>query len=276
MKSIRDNGTINTMFDNCKPIVLDDKVKLIMENVEPKHVESNDRLQDGLNALNNFKLSKSEMQDNFKKIFEEQKQKPLHYKPKIDKKSYRKQSTTKNTIAKESNDMNMENYIMINGTKIELTEDQIKQISDIASTCASEYKNEDESPFNDRPKINDEVYCITSDGVRCITDDDYNAKMITVANSFNNEAFADQIYLHEVLNRKLMKYAYDNGARDCAWSGDNLHYYIYFDVLDCNFHVNAHQCRRSQLAYFSNPKIAGQAIEDIVKPFMKLNPDFVW
>lgn len=60
MKSIRDNGTINTMFDNCKPIVLDDKVKLIMENVEPKHVESNDRLQEGLNALNNFKLSKSE------------------------------------------------------------------------------------------------------------------------------------------------------------------------------------------------------------------------
>lgn len=174
--------------------------------------------------------------------------------------------------------MCMENYIMINGTKIELTEEQIKQISDIANTCTGEYKNEDESPFNDRPKVNDKFYCITSDGVRCITDDDYNAKMINVANSFNSEAFADQIYLHEVLNRKLLKYAWDNEAEDCEWDeeGANPHYYIYFESTKGHFVVGAKHYCHSQDIYFSSEKVAKQAIKDVIEPFMKEYPDFRW
>lgn len=316
--SIDDNDTADTMLNDCKPIVLDNKVKIIMENAAPKHLDKNDRLQEGVDTLKNFKLSKQKVKDSLSKILEEQKERLLHYKPEIWYKVYHVQPTTKNTIAgdivlydnqmyvntgnivapmqyadledwvdpdgtirnikKEYNNTNMENYIMINGIKIELTEEQIKQISDIASTYASEYKNENKSPFNDRPKVNDSFYYITSDGVKKYIKDEYNAKMITVANSFNDEAFANQLCLHELLNRKLMKYAYDNGAQDVVWNNDNDHFYIYLDCRVTNkFNVGRDIYYKNQgKVYFSNSKIAMQAIEDVIKPFMKLNPDFVW
>ena len=108
--------------------------------------------------------------------------------------------------------------------------------------------------------------------------DEYNAKMITVANSFNDEAFANQLCLHELLNRKLMKYAYDNGAQDVVWNNHNDHFYIYLDCSVTNkLNIGRDKYRKNQgKVYFSNSKIAGQAIEDVIKPFMKLNPDFVW
>lgn len=316
--SIDSNDTADTMLNDCKPIVLDNKVKIIMENAAPKHLDKNDRLQEGVDTLKNFKLSKQETKNSLSKILEEQKERLLHYKPEIWYKISHVQPTTKNTIAgdivlydnqiwfntgnivapmlyadledwvdpdgtirntkKESNDTNMENYIMINGTKIELTKEQINQISDIANTCTSECKNENKNPFNDRPKVNDCFYYITSDGVRLDDDDDYNANMITAANSFNDEDFANQIYLHELLNRKLMKYAYDSGAEDVACDDYNDHFYIYLDCHVPNkLTIGRNTCHKNQgTVYFSNPKIAAQAIENVVKPFMKLNPDFVW
>lgn len=81
--SIDDNDTADIVFNDCKPIVLDNKVKIIMENAAPKHVDKNDRLQEGVDALNDFKLSSQEMKDNFNKLFDEQKEKLLHYKPEI-------------------------------------------------------------------------------------------------------------------------------------------------------------------------------------------------
>lgn len=316
--SIDDNDTADIVFNDCKPIVLDNKVKIIMENAAPKHVDKNDRLQEGVDALNDFKLSSQEMKDNFNKLFDEQKEKLLHYKPEIWYKVYNKQPTTKNTIAgdivfydnqiwfntgnivapmqyagledwvdpdgtirntkKESDDTNMDNYIMINGTKIELTEEQIKQISDIASTCASEYKNENESPFNDRPKVNDSFYYITSDGVKKDIKDEYNAKMITVANSFNDEAFANQVMLHQQLYRKLLKYAYDNNAEDREWDKANVnsHYFIYFDSTKSHFIVGDNHYCHSQSIYFSSENVAKQAIQDVVEPFLAEHPEFIW
>lgn len=316
--SIDDNDTADIVFNDCKPIVLDNKVKIIMENAAPKHVDKNDRLQEGVDALNDFKLSSQEMKDNFNKLFDEQKERLLHYKPEIWYKVYNKQPTTKNTIAgdivfydnqiwfntgnivapmqyagledwvdpdgtirntkKESDDTNMDNYIMINGTKIELTEEQIKQISDIASTCTSECKNKNESPFNDRPKVNDSFYYITSDGVKKDIKDEYNAKMITVANSFNDEAFAKQVYLHELLNRKLLKYAYDNNAEDREWdkASVNSHYFIYFDSAKGHFVVGDNHYCHSQSIYFSSENVAKQAIQDVVEPFLAEHPEFIW
>lgn len=215
---------------------------------------------------------------------------------------YQVQPTTKNTIAgdivlydnqiwfntgnivalmqnikKESDDTNMDNYIMINGIKIELTEEQIKQISDITNTCTSKCKNENKNPFNDRSKkVNDCFYYITSDGVRLDDDDDYNAKMITVANSFNDEAFANQLCLHELLNRKLLKYAWDNEAEDCEWDNNKSHYYICLNKKNSSFGIALNTQIKEQKIYFSKREVAKQAIKDVVKPFMKEHPEFVW
>ena len=198
----------------------------------------------------------------------------------------------------------MENYIVINGKKVELTEEQLndlymfnrfaqmakeqfgltithkeptgetfKTLFGVDFSDCSKRKN----PFNSEPEeVNDSFYYITSDGVRLNDDDDYNTDMITVANSFNDEDFANQTYLHELLNRKLLKYAYDYKAEDCKWDNKNEHYYIYFDNTKYHYDIKTNQYYRSQNIYFSKAEVARQAIEDIIKPFMIKYPEFVW
>lgn len=164
----------------------------------------------------------------------------------------------------------MENYIVINGKKAELTEEQLKQLG-----IKTEKKRN--NPFNNElEEVNGSFYYITSDGVILNNDDDYNADMITVANSFNDGIFAEQLYLHELLNRKLLKYAYDHYAEDCDWDDKNEHYYIYFNNTRGYYDIATNQYYRSQSIYFSKAEIARQAIEDIIKPFIKKHPKFVW
>lgn len=226
----------------------------------------------------------------------------------IDKNSTVLKPLTKNYADEKALKENtMDNYIMINGKKIELTEEQLNYLcmfnrfAQMAkeqfglTITPKEFTNETfetlfgfgvdfsdcskrNNPFNDRPKVNDCFYYITSDGVRLDDDDDYNANMITAANSFNYETFANQVYLHELLNRKLLKYAYDNNAEDREWDKANVnsHYFIYFDSAKGHFVVGDNHYCHSQNIYFSSENVAKQAIEDIIKPFMMEYPEFVW
>lgn len=165
----------------------------------------------------------------------------------------------------------MENYIVINGKKAELTQEQLQQLG-------IEVEKKRNNPFN---KVNDgEKYFyidFANNVCRMIQvnnndNDDYNA-----ANYFNNKDFAKQVALHQLLYRKLLKYSYDNNAEDCDWSGKNLHYYICRDARYKKFIVNA--CRyvkHFNNVYFSNEKVARSAIDDIIHPFLEQYPEFVW
>lgn len=108
------------------------------------------------------------------------------------------------------------------------------------------------------------------------TRDIFDNHNIDYVNYFNDKAFANQVMLHQQLNRKLLKYAYDNDAEDWEWDGIALHHYIFFDIKNHTFKVDVDTRLRSQNVYFSKRKVAGQAIEDVIKPFMKEHPEFVW
>ena len=102
--------------------------------------------------------------------------------------------------------------------------------------------------------------------------------MITVANSFNDGIFAKQLYLHELLNRELLKYAWDNNAEDCEWSWNGKqHYYIFFDYSEPFFTI-AHTaiCKNQGVVYFSKEEVARQAIRDVVELFIEEHPEFIW
>lgn len=200
----------------------------------------------------------------------------------------------------------MDNYIVINGKRAELTEEQLNSLcmfNRFAQMAKEQFgltitpkEPADETfktlfgvdfsdcskrnnPFNSEPeKVNDSFYYITSDGVRLDDDDDYNAEMITTANSFNDEDFANQIYLRELLNRKLLKYAYDNEAEDREWDKANVnsHYFIYFDSAKGHFVVGDNHYYHNQSIYFSSENVAKQAIQDVVEPFLAEHPEFVW
>lgn len=167
----------------------------------------------------------------------------------------------------------MDNYIVINGKKAELTEEQLKALG-------IEVEKKRNNPFNSELKDED-IHFIITEGVKSSYYDPITDKhRLNNVNSFNNKDFANQIYLHELLNRKLLKYAWDNEAEDCEWSGYNnkTYYYIFFDCLDSVFSIaNIFIKHKNQgTVYFSKHEVAENAIEDVVKPFMEEHPEFVW
>lgn len=200
----------------------------------------------------------------------------------------------------------MENYIVINGKKAELTEEQLsylcmfKRFAQMAKeqfgltitqkeTAGETFKtlfgvdfsdcSKRNNPFNSELEDEDSYFLIDDDGVNtgCYNPIIDKHRLDNV-NSFNDRGFAKQVYLHELLNRKLLKYAYDHEAEDCEWDkeGVNPHYYIYFDSTKGHFVVGDHHFCHSQNIYFSSEEVAEQAVEDVVKPFMLQHPEFVW
>lgn len=182
-------------------------------------------------------------------------------------------SLTKNYVDEEVLKENtMDNYIVINGKKAELTEEQLKQLGI--------KPEEKENPFT--RKI-DKSYFYISAGNALMTDIDNNT-VVDIAlydnlNYFNDYNFTEQVALHQLLYRKLLKYAYDNGAEDYEWNNNNnnCHYYIYFNYQFNEFIVtSATRCKNYFCTYFSSEKVARQAINDVIKPFIKEYPKFVW
>lgn len=164
----------------------------------------------------------------------------------------------------------MENYIVINGKKAELTEEQLKKLG-----IEPKRKN----PFDRVGK--DEVYfCISDMQVTPSYELNYmaNADHLFGLNYFNDEDFANQLLLHELLNRKLLKYAYDNEAEDGEWDGQNSHWHIE-KLITTNgtvFSAVEDEHYKCCTPYFSKREIVEQAIEAVVKPFMAEHPEFVW
>lgn len=165
--------------------------------------------------------------------------------------------------------MNNENYIVINGKKAELTEEQLKALG-------IEVKKKRNNPFNSELKRED-IYVFIQEEVKStyyvpVTD----KHRLNNANSFNDRDFANQVYLHELLNRKLLKYAWDSEAEDVEWDNKTLHYYIMFNRKDGIFTVDGNMLIQSQNVYFSKKRVAENAISDIIEPFIEEHPEFIW
>ena len=165
----------------------------------------------------------------------------------------------------------MENYIVINGKKAELTEEQLKALG---------IEPKRKTPF-DRVEVGERYFIIT--GYSSVNDykdmdDEEDNIFHENANYFNDEDFANQVLLHELLNRKLLKYAWDNEAEDCEWDGENSHWHIE-KLIATNgtvFSAVEDEHYKCCTPYFSKREIVEQAIEDVVRPFMAEHPEFVW
>ena len=161
-----------------------------------------------------------------------------------------------------------ENYAVINGKRVELTDEQVKALG-------IKRKN----PFERVAKY-DAYYTVLSSGsvgymedyLDCQDDSQYDA-----ANYFNDKAFAEQVALHQLLYRKLLKFAYDNEAEDREeWNGENAHWCIRYNNNRKKFDSYCQNGYKAQGVYFSSEDAAKHAIEEVVKPFMEEHPNFVW
>lgn len=164
---------------------------------------------------------------------------------------------------------NMDNYAVINGKRVELTDEQVKALG------VETRKN----PF-ERVAMSDEYYTITEyDNINEFTEDGDGAdqNLYDAANYFNDEAFAKQVSLHQLLYRKLLKFVYDNGCEDRQlWGTYKKHHYIFYSYSRKMFGVKCDCDTKLQVVYFSSSDDALRAIREVVKPFMEEHPDFVW
>ena len=162
-----------------------------------------------------------------------------------------------------------ENYAVINGKHITLTDEQVKTLG------VETRKN----PF-ERVVTGDEYYTITGyDNTVEFTEDgnDADQSLYDAGNYFNDESFAKQVALRQLLYRKLLKFAYDNGYEDNqTWNKVNCHYYIGYNINDCRFYADVTSAFKHNDVWFSSRDSANRAIEEVIKPFMKEHPDFVW
>lgn len=163
----------------------------------------------------------------------------------------------------------MNNYAMINGKRIELTDEQVK-------TLGIETKT---NPFN-RMGLGSYCYAPNLDGTaRTFTEDNSMSvnHMYRNCNYFNDKSFAEQVALHQLLYRKLLKFAYDNECYDTAeWDGTNYHWTIRYNENHNKFESYCQNRHKARDVYFSSEKGASRAIEEVVEPFMKEHPEFVW
>ena len=163
-----------------------------------------------------------------------------------------------------------ENYIVINGKKIELTEEQLKQLG-------IEPEKKRKNPFERVPE--GEVYFLAgydkTDRSR-EANEWIDEDLFAAANYFNDEAFAEQVALHQLLYRKLLKFAYDNEGEDVEWDNRNTHWYIFYDYANDRFDTGSNDGFKNQGIYFSSSSCAKEAIKEVVEPFVKEHPDFMW
>lgn len=163
-------------------------------------------------------------------------------------------------------DFEMKNYIMLDGRKFEIDEKN----SMLLRAVVGEEKEEKKNPFT---RENGQIYYYISGfgsvafSSECRTNTDDNR--YEVGNYSTDEKLMEQRALHETLNRLLWRFSEENGGE-----GEKTRWYLW---RDSEFHVDWTCSKRCQgTTYFSSAQVAKRALDEIVKPFMREHPEFVW
>lgn len=169
------------------------------------------------------------------------------------------------TIPKGEMKMN-ETYLMINGQKIELTDEQKKALGIVEKNCF------DRADFYHYIGINGKIKYLKDN------DDDVDNQLYAVANYCIDKELMKQRSLHETLNRLLWRYSMTHDGDKIDWNDTNQYKYrVFYSYGLRHFDIDIDSSHKSNgEIYFYAKDIAGNAIEEIIKPFMKEHPDFVW
>ena len=162
-----------------------------------------------------------------------------------------------------------ENYIVINGKKAELTNEQMKLLGIKVRNNPFERVSKNESYYNISNRTR--VMHFTEE------EDVVDQGLYNAVNYFNDLQFAIQVGLHQLLYRKLLKFAYDNECEDTkGWNGTDGHWTIRYNDSSCCFRAYYQERYKALDVYFSSEEGAKSAIKEVVEPFMKDHPEFVW
>ena len=163
-----------------------------------------------------------------------------------------------------------ENYIVINGKRAELTEEQLRQLGIEVPKA---------NPFTKSHKGKQYWWISTDGNVRDFTDnnDPVANDLYSVANYCTDKEIMEQRALRETLNRLLWRYAMEHTSK----IKDK---YVCYTIVKSSFNrrstIEVRTCSRTLMFFgeihFDTFEIAQSAIEEIIKPFMAAHPKFKW
>ena len=163
----------------------------------------------------------------------------------------------------------MESYIVINGKKAKLTEEQLKALG---------IKTEKPNPFTRELHEGEVIYCISECGHLATN---YNANSVhsdliyEVANYCTDRNLMQQRAYHEILSRLLWRYSMEHNGDTIDWS--NKAQRKYYILCENEWAVNwTYNLRSPGRIFFISKLVAENAIKEIIKPFMEAHPDFKW
>lgn len=156
----------------------------------------------------------------------------------------------------------MENYLVINGKRVDLTKEQIKRLG-------LEVKKK--NPFS-RESIGKKYFHIQCDGYiahykECR--DGLCTKLFNAANYCTDKELMTARAKEEVLSRLLWRFSMENGGSEIDWENkEQKKYYIYknptYNGWDIGYTIISPDLGA---VYFVSVKVAARAIDEIVKPF---------
>lgn len=156
--------------------------------------------------------------------------------------------------------------LTVDGKEIKLTPEQIKILGLEEKPCVVDRN------------IDNNYHCLDSFVSVYTTydaDDDYDNLRYETGNYFRDRKYAEQVALHAQLTLRLLAFSERNGG-DSEWNGDNHHSYI-VKGNSGNYEVyNAVNCKQLGTVYFNSYNKAVEAIKEVIVPFQKEHPEFVW
>ena len=161
-----------------------------------------------------------------------------------------------------------ENYIVINGKKAELTEEQLKKLGIQVSNNKRWRGNLDEKyyrvdTFNQVSSLED-------------INSDYDTWLYHSHNYFKTRGDAEKYARVLETEMLLRKYA-DKHNEDMPWDGRCGHYFFYYNVGSNVICTDCYTCsKEAREIYFSSKEIARAAIEEIGKERIEEYLTYEW
>ena len=160
--------------------------------------------------------------------------------------------------------------LTIDGKEVRLTDEQLKMLG-IATR---------NNPFDRTSNPWGEYFYMDAFGSVGVRSEEYSdvwKQLGNAANYFNDKNFANQVALHQLLYRKLLKYAYDNGFEDEEWDETKMHAYIIYNFTRKDYDIRWTRSEKEPgTVYFKTPTRATAALNEVVMPFVKEHSEFVW
>lgn len=163
----------------------------------------------------------------------------------------------------------MENYLMLNGKRIDLTAEQIETL----------VGKKEKGPF-ERAYFDQDYYYLNDNG-RVFVDRDNlteaDGERFLAANYCTDKELMEQRALHETLNRLLWRYSMRNGGEKTHTLRSKWWHIVRYEDGELDAFENSYNDYWTPgVVWFESYDSAANAIEEIVKPFMEKNPEFRW